>query len=48
MPETISRGRFVWHELMTPDPEAALKFYTQVVGWKTVGDLKKSLQAKVH
>ena len=35
MPETISRGRFVWHELMTPDPEAALKFYTQVVGWKT-------------
>jgi predicted enzyme related to lactoylglutathione lyase len=35
MPEAISRGRFVWHELMTPDPEAAVKFYTQVVGWKS-------------
>ncbi|MGE5232025.1 MAG: VOC family protein [Deltaproteobacteria bacterium] len=35
MPQTVSRGRFVWHELMTPDPEAAQKFYTQVVGWKT-------------
>jgi len=35
MPQTTSRGRFVWHELMTTDPEAAMKFYTQVVGWKT-------------
>lgn len=32
--ETL-RGRFVWCELMTPDPEAAKSFYTQVVGWGT-------------
>lgn len=29
------RGRFVWYELMTTDPEAAKKFYTDVVGWGT-------------
>jgi predicted enzyme related to lactoylglutathione lyase len=29
------RGRFVWHELMTTDPDAAVAFYTKVVGWKT-------------
>ena len=27
------RGRFVWHELMTPDPKAAAVFYGKVVGW---------------
>ena len=27
------RGRFVWHELMTPDPKAAASFYATVVGW---------------
>jgi predicted enzyme related to lactoylglutathione lyase len=27
------RGRFVWHELMTPDPKAAAAFYAKVVGW---------------
>jgi predicted enzyme related to lactoylglutathione lyase len=27
------RGRFVWHELMTPDPKAAASFYGKVVGW---------------
>jgi uncharacterized protein len=26
-------GRHVWSELMTPDPKAAEKFYTAVVGW---------------
>jgi predicted enzyme related to lactoylglutathione lyase len=26
-------GRFVWHELMTHDPDAAIAFYTKVVGW---------------
>src|SRR5262245_19107098 len=30
-----TRGRFVWHELMTKDPRAALTFYKQVVGWTT-------------
>lgn len=28
------RGRFVWHELMTTDPEAASTFYSRVVPWK--------------
>jgi uncharacterized protein len=29
------RGRFVWHELMTPDPAKAVDFYTKVTGWGT-------------
>jgi len=29
------RGRFVWHDLMTTDPTAALKFYPKIFGWKT-------------
>jgi len=28
-------GRFVWHELLTPNVPAAIAFYTEVVGWKT-------------
>jgi predicted enzyme related to lactoylglutathione lyase len=28
-------GQFVWHELMTKDPKAAIAFYGEVVGWKT-------------
>jgi uncharacterized protein len=28
-----SHGRFVWYELMTTDVEAAMAFYTKVVGW---------------
>jgi predicted enzyme related to lactoylglutathione lyase len=35
MPEASSRGRFVWHDLMTTDPEAAKAFYTTVTGWGT-------------
>jgi predicted enzyme related to lactoylglutathione lyase len=31
----LTRGRFVWYELMTPDPEAAKRFYTQVISWGT-------------
>jgi hypothetical protein len=27
-------GGFIWYELMTPDPDAAAKFYGAVVGWK--------------
>lgn len=27
-------GTFVWHELMTPDAEAAGEFYSQIFGWK--------------
>jgi predicted enzyme related to lactoylglutathione lyase len=26
-------SRFVWHELMTTDPDAAQSFYTEVMGW---------------
>ena len=29
------RGRFVWHELMTTDPQAAAAFYSKVLSWKT-------------
>jgi len=29
------RGRFVWHELMTTDPQAAGTFYAKVLSWKT-------------
>jgi predicted enzyme related to lactoylglutathione lyase len=35
MPNAVTRGRFAWHELMTPDPDAAIRFYSQVVGWST-------------
>lgn len=28
-------GGFVWYDLMTPDPEAAILFYSGVVGWGT-------------
>ena len=28
------RGRFVWHELMTTDTDAASDFYSRVVPWK--------------
>lgn len=29
------RGRFVWHELMTTDPQSAAAFYSKVLPWKT-------------
>jgi predicted enzyme related to lactoylglutathione lyase len=29
------RGRFVWHELMTPDTAGAHTFYAKVLGWKS-------------
>jgi uncharacterized protein len=29
------RGRFVWHELMTTDLQAAAAFYSKVLPWKT-------------
>lgn len=28
-------GRFSWHELMTPDPDAARDFYAAITGWST-------------
>jgi uncharacterized protein len=30
-----SQGRFVWYELMTPEPDAATRFYTDALGWGT-------------
>ena len=30
-----SRGKFVWYDLMTSDPEAAQPFYQSLVGWGT-------------
>lgn len=33
MSDSYPRGRFVWHELLTTDPEAAQAFYTQLIGW---------------
>jgi predicted enzyme related to lactoylglutathione lyase len=30
-------GRFIWYDLMTPDVEAARRFYAAVVGW-TIAD----------
>ncbi|MDH3495362.1 MAG: VOC family protein [Gemmatimonadota bacterium] len=33
MGETFPRGRIVWHELMTTNPDAAVPFYRSVVGW---------------
>jgi predicted enzyme related to lactoylglutathione lyase len=31
----VSRGRFVWYELLTTEPEAAQHFYKQLLGWDT-------------
>ena len=27
------RGKFIWYDVMTPDPKAAAKFYADVIGW---------------
>ncbi len=35
MAKRSPRGRFVWYELMTTDPQSAMGFYTQVMGWST-------------
>src|SRR5437899_2872828 len=32
MPETTSRGRFVWHDLLTTDPDAATPFDPRATG----------------
>lgn len=31
-------GQFVWHDLMTPDVEAAKRFYTELFGWEIHAD----------
>lgn len=30
---TYTPGRFVWRELLTPDPDRSLGFYTKLLGW---------------
>ena len=35
MTDSASPGIFVWHDLMTPDVEAAKAFYTKVAPWDT-------------
>ncbi|MFO0669300.1 MAG: VOC family protein [Polyangiaceae bacterium] len=34
---SFNHGMFVWRELMTPDVDAALRFYGETFGWKTKG-----------
>ncbi|HEY6643877.1 VOC family protein [Povalibacter sp.] len=36
MTDRTLRGRFVWHELVTPDTAAGHKYYNSVFQWKTV------------
>ena len=31
----VPLGRFVWYELLTSDPDAAVPFYTKLIGWDT-------------
>jgi predicted enzyme related to lactoylglutathione lyase len=35
MADESNRGRFIWYELLTKDPEAAKAFYTELLGWGT-------------
>jgi predicted enzyme related to lactoylglutathione lyase len=35
MAEASIRGRFVWHELMSDNPDAAAAFFGKVFGWTT-------------
>jgi predicted enzyme related to lactoylglutathione lyase len=34
MADATVRGRFVWHDLMTPNPAGSHEFYAKTVGWK--------------
>jgi len=31
---SVSAGRFVWHDLVTEDPEACRRFYASLLGWE--------------
>ena len=43
MPGPVSRGRFVWYDLMTPDPdsdyEMAFSFYNELFGWEKTEEM---------
>lgn len=30
-----SHGQFIWYDLITPDPDGAVKFYSSLIGWGT-------------
>ncbi len=45
MSDSPARGRFVWYDLMTPDPEGAKAFYKNVVGW-TMTDFEGSQEGE--
>src|SRR5215469_12117975 len=34
-PSQTKHGEFSWNEILTTDPAAATKFYTQLFGWST-------------
>jgi len=31
----MSKGRFVWHDLMTNNPDASVRFYSELFGWES-------------
>src|SRR5262245_5602166 len=37
MADNTVRGRFVWHELITPNGAGAHEFYGKTIGWKKQG-----------
>jgi uncharacterized protein len=41
-------GEGSWHELMTTDAEAAMKFYTEVFGWKPTETMDMGPMGKYH
>lgn len=32
----VQKGRFVWYELMTTEPDRAEAFYSDVIGWNVI------------
>ena len=48
-PETAPQvGEGSWHELMTTDAEAAMKFYTEVFGWQPSETMDMGPMGKYH
>jgi hypothetical protein len=41
-------GEASWHELMTTDAEAAMKFYTELFGWKPTETMDMGEMGKYH
>lgn len=35
-PAALSTGRFVWHEILTPDLPRSVKFYSSLFAWKII------------